>query len=837
MTQGDTVASLQIHCKTLINKTQSTGELLTSAVVGRATGGSNADQHCGNGAVSTGIQGRADNELRGVGLVCNESPATAGRWSNPIDWPLQATHATMTPQGDLMTYGFGSETGSDFDYDLWSFSQGAAASAHNTFRSDQDVWSFCNASIVMPQNGRILMPGGTELDSDNAGIANVPIYDPVTDELTSAPDMGYRRWYPTTLTLPNGEILVAGGRDIAGVPVYTPEIYNPDTNEWRSLFGANMAGLEWSYPRIWVAEDGRVFGISGEYLYYLDTQGSGSIQKSLTYPSEFATLSEATALMYRPGKIMQLGGNVSDGKAAVLIDINGTTPEVRATSDMQMSRTAWPNAQVLADGTVLVTGGSRVVNDAVTAALNPELWDPDTEEWTVLSQFKWPRLYHSNSVLLKDATVMITGGGNPGPVINLNSEVFAPPYLFNENGSPATRPQITWAPQQAAYGQTIQLTTDAADIAKISMVKTAAVTHSFNMEQRYIELPFTSNTAGVLATEIPASPTIATPGYYMIFVVNEQGTPSEAAMIHLGYDPADTPEPPTNTPDPADNNNLLVNGGFESGKSGWLDCSDASLSAPSSNANAGEQALTQQSGACLYQEFPVTPGQTYTLSCDAYVQNLSYSSVSLNMLDQAYNEQVSLSEAVTSRQYNSYEVTLEATDNAAFSAVTLYSEGPAYFDSCVVRTDTGQPAPPPVEPPVTPVTNLLTNGDFDQNKTGWSDCSGAQLTEVIEDTTNGENALQISNAGCIYQEFPVVPGKQYKLQCSARSQGSDYSSITLQMADARYNQLEAEVNVIGPGQYQTYESTLTAPASSTSSAVTFYSEDTTLIDVCYVEEI
>jgi len=43
--------------------------------------------------------------------------------------------------------------------------------------------------------------------------------------------------------------------------------------------------------------------------------------------------------------------------------------------------------------------------------------------------------------------------------------------------------------------------------------------------------------------------------------------------------------------------------------------------------------------------------------------------------------------------------------------------------------------------------------------------------------------------------------------------------------------------VVGPGQYQTYTATLTAPAGSASSAVTLYSEDVSQIDFCTVEEI
>jgi len=840
LTRNDAVGSMQIHCTDLVNATRTDGAEQTSAIVGENST-STGSQLCGTGAVATGIQGRANNDLKALGLVCNESPGTAGRWSNPLNWPLMAVHAVLTPQGDVFSYGFRQGAGSIFDYDVWSpGSTASATGSHNTLTNDLKVFSFCNASVVLPGSGNILMPGGTLMGSDNGGVSDVPVYDTTTGALSRAPDMANRRWYPTTVTLPSGEILVAGGRDIAGVPTNTPEIYTPESNEWRSLFGANMLGLDWAYPRLWVANDGRVFGINRNQMYFINTQGSGSIQKAGEFPAAYRTGSEATAVMYRPGKILQLGGNVSGGTSALIIDINGDTPQARATGKMRLSRSAWVNSQILADGKVMAIGGSRLVNEATTAALNSEIWDPETEEWTVVSGFKWPRLYHSTSVLLKDATVLISGGGNPGPVKNFNSEIFSPPYLFNDDGTPAVRPEITWAPTQGAYGQEIALNTDGTAIAKVAFIKTSSVTHSFNVEQRYMELPFSTAPNG-LKLQLPADPAIATPGHYLVFTINEQGTPSQGEIIKLGNEPAQAPPEPVVIPEPVDTGvtNLLVNGGFEQDRTNWLDCSDAALSSVSANAHSGEKALTQQSGACLFQEFAVEPGMTYTVSCDAYAQNSAYSSVSLNMLDAAYAELAADTKVVSAAAYTTHSTSLTAPATAAFSAVTLYSEGPTHFDSCVV-TSSDQPVVTPVEPvaPVTtpeptdpqpPGASLLVNGDFEQDKEQWLDCASDQLTQVIGDNTG--KAMQVSNAGCIYQEFPITVGKQYKMQCVAKSEGSQYSSITFQMADATYNQLESNVSVVGPGQYQTYTATLTAPAGSANSAVTLYSEDVSQIDL------
>jgi len=211
------------------------------------------------------------------------------------------------------------------------------------------------------------------------------------------------------------------------------------------------------------------------------------------------------------------------------------------------------------------------------------------------------------------------------------------------------------------------------------------------------------------------------------------------------------------------------------------------------------------------------------------------------MLDASYTELASESSVVTAADYTAYGNMVQAPANAAFAAVTLYSEGPTYFDSCVVSADSVNPvAPPitpPVSPPVVPLANLLTNSEFTDQKTGWYDCASEQLTTIEADAQTNGNVLKVENSGCIYQEFPVVAGKQYKLQCSAKSEGTQYSSISIQMADATYSQLDSKVSVVAPGQFQTYTSTLTAPATSATSAVTVYSEDITRVASCYVEEI
>src|SRR5207245_3359041 len=77
-----------------------------------------------------------------------------------------------------------------------------------------------------------------------------------------------------------------------------------------------------------------------------------------------------------------------------------------------------------------------------------------------------PRLYHSNTILLPDATVLTTGSNPHQGTYDPHLEIYSPPYLFNSNGTLATRPTITAVtPGVLGYNSAFQIqTSDAANI-------------------------------------------------------------------------------------------------------------------------------------------------------------------------------------------------------------------------------------------------------------------------------------------------------------------------------------------------------------------------------------
>ena len=365
--------------------------------------------------------------------------------------------------------------------------------------------------------------------------------------------------------LANGDILVSGGRDLSGATAIIPEVYSAADNRWRSLFGASLGDLDYWYPRQWVTSNSEVFGFSSlGYMYNLNATGNGELRRIGRLPLD-ALGRGSTAAMYQPGKILQVGGGAGTrSNGAVVIDItDNENPSVRLVDRPKKNGRVWSNSVILPDGDVLLVGGSSwngdVSQEALDSALDnvsnhAELWNPQTERWSTLAAGKRARLYHSTALLLPDGRVLVAGGGAPGPVTNRNAELFSPPNLFDGN-TLAPRPTISSAPKSANYGSKIEVRHPSGNnIARVTLIKTGAVTHAYNMEQRFLELAFDDISTGVRVT-MPSSASNATPGYYLMFLIDNKGTPSKGSIIKLSQvddDDSDTEyAPPIATPDTA----------------------------------------------------------------------------------------------------------------------------------------------------------------------------------------------------------------------------------------------------------------------------------------------
>jgi hypothetical protein len=74
---------------------------------------------------------------------------------------------------------------------------------------------------------------------------------------------------------------------------------------------------------------------------------------------------------------------------------------------------------------------------------------------------------------------------------------------------------------------------DPASITTLALMPFGAVTHSFDMSARRLELPFTVQADGSLTVDLPGNSNLLTPGYWMLFAINNNDVPSIASTVHV----------------------------------------------------------------------------------------------------------------------------------------------------------------------------------------------------------------------------------------------------------------------------------------------------------------
>lgn len=420
------------------------------------------------------------------------------------------------------------------------------------------------------------------------------------------------------------------------------EIFDPRSGiTMLNTTAAPLESFEHYYPWWHLAPSGLVFlAGAGKQKAFLDVQADrwvGVWESDQHGVSRDAHRVYGTSVMYRPDRVLVLGGgyaadiyptgaleiyalnNRTNGNTSVHIKLSGdpTAPPVMASGPrMDFSRTHL-NATLLADGRVFVNGGQqdggeepvnipatpmnaadsaywwpRTVNPATVwnidlAVRYSEIWTPDPDRRAQNAgsfrrgpRAQQPRIYHSTSLLLPDATVITAGGGGcgrcagnfetnwqdggvygewfgrPDKINQKNHEIYYPAYLFNPDGSLAPRPIFI------GFGPGVTPNTGFPTIAdntkftihwhhpdpnrsigRVSLVALGVPTHGFDQNQRFLELTVVRSPGWSLEVRAPydtqyGSPAggahnIAPPGFYMLFLIDDQGVPSVAQIVRI----------------------------------------------------------------------------------------------------------------------------------------------------------------------------------------------------------------------------------------------------------------------------------------------------------------
>jgi hypothetical protein len=402
----------------------------------------------------------------------------------------------------------------------------------------------------------------TVKDQGFGGSALSAIFDPAANTFTVTPPMVAGRWYPTTTTLGDGRVMTYGGQDENAddnalieywngswsTPVVpTCQIGGGPVGDCRTMPYSDgsfpVPGAPALYPRMVLLPDGRLIHAGPEPETWAFDPNASATSPNWTYlastiDTQYRSYGSVVLLPLLPETgyqpvLMTMGGmgnTVAATNTTELIDMSQAAPMWVAGPAMSQPRVEM-NAVLLPTGKVLVVGGSANDEDGSTASLNADLYDPKTNSFSSAAPNVYPHLYHSTALLLPDATVVLSGGNPAQGVFEPHIEIYKPAYLFNADGSPATRPSLTGTPATLGYGATFTATTDGT-IASVVLIRAGAPTHAFDMSQRLVGVTFAAN-GQTLTMSAPPNSNIAPPGPYLLFVVNTNGVPSVGQVITI----------------------------------------------------------------------------------------------------------------------------------------------------------------------------------------------------------------------------------------------------------------------------------------------------------------
>jgi galactose oxidase len=457
------------------------------------------------------------------------TPEQDGFWEDIVDLGVQAIHAIHLPvSGKIL---------------IWGYNHGQRTSAPGKIYdpatgTTEDISigtsAFCAGHSHLP-DGRVFISGG--LNSGGLGT----IFNPFTETFISSPIQLYgNRFYPTHESLSDGRVFIAGG---TGKNSQVPEIFDPVTQTTSPVGCIDLGNGKFKcdqtrnkvhyFPRIALGDNDNMLLLPASrplLAYTFDFWNSVWVSHENPDDSR-GRWRPAPAVYYAENRVLRAGSDTYGSNNSAVAETSVVefddifNPTERETAPLAYARNR-TTLTLLADGTVLATGGKREspCSNGDPFVYHPELWNPATEQWTTLGPMQCTRVYHSTAILLRDGSILSAGG----EVKQTTSQIFRPPYLFY-----GPRPTVSGAPPQTTYGTTFEVfTPDAASIQAVNLLRPGAVTHAYDQSQRFVPLTFTA-LVDRLVVDSPDEAYEAPPGFYLLFLISNQGVPSVAEYVQI----------------------------------------------------------------------------------------------------------------------------------------------------------------------------------------------------------------------------------------------------------------------------------------------------------------
>lgn len=434
--------------------------------------------------------------------------------------------------------------------------------------------TFCS-SAAFASNGTLIQTGGW-----SNGTRVIRYFAPCSDEtcnwIESPVLLTANRWYASNQILPDGRVIVVGGRRSFNYE-FVPKAPSDGAFQLPFLVKTNSVGEENNlYPFLHLSSDGNLFIFANKESILFDYNKNQVLKTFPTmpgggarnYPSSGSSvmLPLESANNFQKVEILICGG-APDG-AFKKATINQTFVEaLRSCGRMEITsqNPQWemedmPGPRVMGDMLILPTSQILVINGAKNGtagwqsarepALSPFLYTPTEalgNRFRVLAPTKIPRMYHSTANVLPDGRVLVAGSNSnygyrfsavPFPT-ELRVEAYVPYYLHPHYDS--KRVNITAiSTREIKYGSKFivrfSLSRRPSENIKFHAYAPPFTTHSWSMNQRMLSLAATPIVRGkggyLVGLTAPPSAVAAPSGYYLLTVVNG-GVPSEAMWVRF----------------------------------------------------------------------------------------------------------------------------------------------------------------------------------------------------------------------------------------------------------------------------------------------------------------
>ena len=366
-----------------------------------------------------------------------------GSWQTlGTQMPINPVHVALMHNGRVLIV-----SGSGISPSQTTYNAAVWDPLSDTLSTQPLSWDmFCNGMVVLSDGRPFILSGTLQYDPFH-GDPRTAAYDPATGNFVNLQSMAHGRWYPTATTLSDGTVMVFSGLDENGNTNSTVEIYTLGSG-WSTPYTA-----PWTpplYPRMHLLPNGTVFYSGSTTSSAIFSPSTKTWTTGVATTNYSGTRTYGTSVLlpltptngYKP-RVMIMGGGSPATATTEIIDLSVSNPQWVYGPNMSEPRIEM-DAVILPNGNVLALNGSLNDEDATTASLNADIYNPTSNTSTGRAGAEtYARLYHSGALLLPDATVLVLGGNPVRGTYEPHMENYSPPYLFNADGSSAVRPTIT----------------------------------------------------------------------------------------------------------------------------------------------------------------------------------------------------------------------------------------------------------------------------------------------------------------------------------------------------------------------------------------------------------